>query len=441
MSIPGPRSLELMKRREAAIPRGISHATPIFVARAEGAKVWDVDGNEYIDFAGGIGVQNLGHRPDGVVAAIREQLDQYIHTSVNVLPYEPYVELAEKLAAITPGHFHKKVLLVNSGAEAVENAVKIARTYTGRSAVVAFTYGFHGRTLLTMTLTGKAKPYRAGFGPLAPEIYHLPYPYAYRDPLGSQKDFGRIAADRLLELFQTQIPGDQIAAVIIEPVAGEGGFLVPPPDFMPRLREITKAHGILLIADEIQTGFGRTGKLFAVEHTQVVPDLMTVAKSLAAGLPLSAVIGRADVMDAPNVGGLGGTYAGNPLAVAAALAVLKAWDDPSYLQHAVQLGTVIQKRFAGFRDRYDIVGDVRGIGPMAALELVTSKDSAVPSTAVADFVAQYAYQHGVIVMRAGMHNHVIRTLMPLVISAEDLNQGLDILDKALEEATTRVEVR
>ncbi len=440
MSIPGPRSKELMRRRESAVPRGVSHATPIFVERAEGSRIWDVDGNEYLDFAGGIGVQNLGHRPDFVLQAIRQQLDRYLHTSVNVLPYEPYIALAERLAAITPGSWAKKVLFINSGAEAVENAVKIARSYTGRPAIVAFTYGFHGRTLLTMTLTGKAKPYRAGFGPMAPEIYHIPYPYPYRDPIGGQPGYGRIAAERLLELFRTEIPAEQVAGVIVEPVAGEGGFIVPPADFLPRLREITAQHGILLIADEIQSGFGRTGKLFACEHTGVEPDLMTVAKSLAAGLPLSAVVGRAEIMDAPPVGGLGGTYGGNPLALAAALAVVEAFEkNPRWLERAERMGQRVQARFQSFHDRYEIVGEARGLGPMAALELVESRESRVPSALAAEHFATYAYKHGLIVMRAGMDNHVIRTLMPLSTSDGELDKGLQIMDEALTYASRQVQ--
>lgn len=431
-----------MERRRRVVARGPSHATPVFAARAEGARLWDVDGNEYIDFAGGIGVQNLGHRPAAVVAAVREQLERYVHTSWNVVAYEPYVRVAELLVALTPGDFAKKALLVNSGAEAVENAVKIARAYTGRPAVVGMTYGFHGRTLLTMTLTGKVHPYRAGFGPFAPEVYHIPYPYAYRDPLGERPDFGRLAAERLLELFDTVVAAESVAAVIVEPVAGEGGFLVPPPDFLPRLRAITAERGILLIADEIQTGMGRTGRLFAVEHTGVVPDLITVAKSLAAGLPLSAVVGRAEVMDAPGVGGLGGTYAGNPLACAAAVAVLETLrDDPSVLARARALGERIRERFEAFRARYEIVGDVRGLGPMAALELVADRATKAPGGSIADAVNRYAYEHGLILMRAGMHNHVIRTLMPLVITDQEFDRGMDILDRALAYASETAPTR
>lgn len=432
MDIPGLNSQELMERRNRIVPRGVSHATPIFVSRAEGARVWDVDGNAFIDFSGGIGVQNLGHRPASVVSAVKRQLDQYIHTSINVLPYEPYVAVAERLAKMTPGRFPKKVIFLNSGAEAVENAIKIARSHTNRSAVVAFTYGFHGRTLLTMSLTGKVHPYKAGFGPMAPEIYHVPYPYSYRDPLGREKNFGIKAADRLLELFRTEVPADQVAAVIVEPVAGEGGFLVAPPEFLRRLREITEAHGILLIADEIQTGFGRTGSLFASEQSGIEPDLVTLGKSLAAGFPLSAVVGRAEVMDAPGVGGLGGTYGGNPVALAAASAVLQEFEDnPDILLRAQQIGDTVLQRFHEFRERYEFIGDVRGVGAMVAMEFVDDLETKAPAEHLAKQVAQFAYRHGLILMRAGMESHVVRTLMPLVISEEDLEAGLDILDRAL----------
>ncbi len=434
-AIPGPKSQALGERHQRVIPRGLSTATPVYVDRAEGARVWDVDGNEYIDFAGGIGVQNLGHRPEAVVEAIQAQLNRFVHTSINVLPYDLYVEAAERLVSITPGDEPKKAFFINSGAEAVENAVKIARTYTGRSSIVAFSHGFHGRTLLTMTLTGKARPYRAGFGPMAPEVYHIPYPYAYRDPLGHRPDFGRMAAERLYHLFETEVPAEQVAAVIVEPVAGEGGFLVPPPDFLPRLREITQEHDILLIADEIQSGFGRTGKLFAVEHAQVVPDLMTLAKSLAAGMPLAAVVGRSDIMDAAPVGGLGGTYGGNPLALAAALAVMDAFErHPELLVRAQVIGAVVREAFERFARDYEIVGNVRGLGAMCALELVEDRASRRGSQRIGTLVAQYAYQHGLILMRAGMDSNVIRTLMPLVISDEELARGLAVLKDALAYA-------
>lgn len=414
-------------------------ATPIYVEKAEGAMVWDVDGNQYIDFAGGIGVQNLGHRPSFVTQAIEDQLQRFIHTSINVLPYELYIEVAEKLSQITPGHHPKKVLFTNSGAEAVENAIKIARSATGRPAIVAFSYGFHGRTLLTMTLTGKAEPYRAHFGPMAPEIYHIPYPYPYRDPWGNRPDYGRLAAERLNDLFETEIAADEVAAVIVEPVAGEGGFLVPPSDFLPRLREITRQHGILLIADEIQSGFGRTGRLFATEHTKVVPDLMTVGKSLAAGMPLAAVIGVAHIMDGAPVGGLGGTYAGNPLALAAASAVISTFtNNPHILEHAQHLGEVVQDAFHGFAHKYPIIGDVRGLGAMSAIELVDNPTTKTTSSSLGQSVAQHAYEHGLILMRAGMHSQVIRTLMPLIIQDADLQQGLDILDNALAYTSKRV---
>lgn len=435
MTYPSPKSKDLLERRMKVVVRGTSHSTPIFAARAEGARIWDVDGREYIDFAGGIGVQNLGHRPPEVVRAVREQLDRFIHTSWNVVPYELYVQVAELLVELSPGTFDKKVLLVNSGAEAVENAVKIARSYTRRPAIVAMNYGFHGRTLLTMSLTGKVDPYRRGFGPFAPEVYHIPYPYPFRDSLGARQDYGRIAADRLLDLFETEVAAEEVAAVIVEPVAGEGGFIVPPADFLPRLRDITERYGILLIVDEIQTGIGRTGRMFAVEHSGVVPDLLIVGKSLAAGLPLSGVVGRADVMDAPIVGGLGGTYAGNPLACAAAIAVLTTLrDHPEILLRAERVGATVLKRFRAFHGRFEIVGDVRGLGAMCALELVENRKTLNPGSSVADIVNKYAYEHGLILMRAGMQGHVIRTLMPIVIDDESLEKGLDVLEAGLTYA-------
>ncbi len=435
MAKPGAGSQQWDARRHAVLPRGLSSATPIYVDKAEGARVWDVDGNEYLDFAGGIGVQNVGHRHPAVVDAIRAQLDRFIHTSINVLPYDLYIQAAERLAGLVPGTSPKKVLFLNSGAEAVENAVKIARVYTRRPAVVALTHGFHGRTLLTMTLTGKAKPYRAGFGPMAPEVYHFPYPYAYRDPEGSRTDFGRLAADRLLDLFNTEIPAEQVAAVIVEPVAGEGGFIVPPADFLPRLREITQQHRILLITDEVQSGFGRTGALFATEHAGIEPDLMTLGKSLAGGMPLSAVVGRSEVMDAPEVGGLGGTYGGNPLALAAALAVMDAFQGPELLVQARRVGEIVREEFTRFSRMFPIVGDVRALGAMAAMELVGHRDTRVPSVRAGELVGRYAYEHGLILMRAGMHSHVIRTLMPLVISDAELERGLSVLHDALAFAS------
>lgn len=441
MSDPRAKTQELLQRRSRVVARGTSHATAIFVARAEGARLWDVDGREYIDFAGGIGVQNLGHRPRQVVEAVKEQLDLYLHTSWNVAMYEPYVEVCERLARLTPGDGPKKGLLVNSGAEAVENAVKIARAYTRRPAIVSFGYGFHGRTLLTMALTGKVHPYRAGFGPFPPEIYHVPYPYPYRDPLGDHPEYGRLAAERLCELFRTEVAPEEVAAVIVEPVAGEGGFLVPPRGFLRRLRELTERHGILLIVDEIQTGFGRTGTLFACEHEGIVPDLMTVGKSLAAGLPLAAVVGRAEVMDAPGVGQLGGTFAGNPLSCRAAIEVLRAFEeDRGILERAREVGQRVAARFHRFQNRFPIVGEVRCLGAMAALELVEDRATRRPGGRIAEEVNRYAWQHGLILMRAGMESHVIRTLMPITISDSELEAGLRVLEEALayvSEALTR----
>src|ERR1700723_2516620 len=323
-AIPGPKSLELMRRRQAAVPRGVAHATPIFAARAEGAILEDVDGNRFLDFAGGIGVQNAGHRPPRVVASIREQLDAFIHTCFSVAPYEIYIALAEKLNALVPGNFAKKTILLNSGAEAIENAVKIARASTRRPAIICFEDAFHGRTMLTMSLTSKTHPYKAGFEPFATDIYRIPYAYCYRCSYSLQyPSCGVFCAYHLQDTFKRVVAAEAVAAVVVEPVLGEGGFVAPPPEFFPVLQEICKRHEILFVADEVQTGFGRTGRLFACEKYGITPDMLVSAKSLGGGMPLAAVTGRAEIMDAPGLGGLGGTYGGNPLACAAALAVVE----------------------------------------------------------------------------------------------------------------------
>src|SRR5271165_233744 len=343
-AIPGPKSQELMRRRQAAVPRGVGHATPIFAARGEGAILEDVDGNRFLDFAGGIGVQNVGHRAPSVVAAIRQQLDAFIHTCFSVAPYEKYIALAEKLNTLTPGGFAKKTILLNSGAEAIENAVKIARAYTHRPAIICFEDAYHGRTMLTMSLTSKTHPYKAGFAPFATDIYRIPYAYCYRCSYSLQyPSCGVFCAHHLEDTFKRVVAAEAVAAVVAEPVLGEGGFVTPPPEFFKVLQEICRRHGILFIADEVQTGFGRTGALFACERYGIAPDLLVTAKSLGGGLQLSAVTGRAEVMDAPVVGGLGGTFGGNPLACAAALAVLDQFEDGDLLARANELG----ERFAG----------------------------------------------------------------------------------------------
>ena len=430
--IPGPRSRELMARREAAVPRGPFHATPVFVREGKGAQVTDVDGNRLLDFAGGIGCLNVGHANDAVVKAASEQLQRLTHGCVHVTPYEGYVRLAERLNALVPGDFEKKTMFANSGAEAVENAVKIARAATGRTAVLAFEDGFHGRTLLAMSLTSKVHPYKAGFGPFAPEIYRVPYAYCYRCSYHLEYPGCRVAcADALEDVFKRYVAVEQVAAVIVEPVLGEGGFVVPPKEFLPRLREITARHGILLIADEVQTGFGRTGKLWAIEGSGVAPDILIAAKSIAGGLPLSSITGRAQVMDAPGAGGLGGTFGGNPVALAAAHAVLDQMQDGALFARAQRIGEAFARRAAVWNQRFPIVGDVRGVGAMWAVELVKDRASKAPAKDETNAIAKRCYEHGLITITAGTYGNIIRTLMPLVIGDDELAEGLDVLEAAL----------
>jgi 4-aminobutyrate aminotransferase/(S)-3-amino-2-methylpropionate transaminase len=432
--VPGPRSRELFARRQAAVPRGPFHVTPIFAASAKGATLTDVDGNRYLDFAGGIGCLNVGHAHDGVVAAAEAQLRRFTHTSFNVVPYESYVALAERLNRLTPGPGPKKTFFVNSGAEAVENAVKVARAATGRSAVLAFEDGFHGRTLLAMSLTSKTHPYKAGFGPFAPEVYRAPFAYCYRCSYHLTHPSCALACvDALEDVFKRHVPAEQVAAVIVEPVLGEGGFVVPPPDYLPRLRALTERHGILLIADEVQTGFGRTGKLFACEHSGVIPDLVVTSKSIAGGLPLAGVTGKAAIMDAPAAGGLGGTYGGNPVALAAAHAVLDAFEDGTLLARANAIGVAVAARAESWKARFPLVGDVRGVGAMWAIELVRDRRTKEPAKEETNAVTQKAYERGLLTITAGTYGNVLRTLMPLVISEHELREGLDVLEAALAE--------
>ena len=432
--LPGPRSRALMERRAAAVPRGPLQATPLFIEEAKGAVIVDVDGNRLLDFAGGIGCLNVGHANRDVVRAIREQAERFTHGCFHVTPYESYVRLAERMNALVPGAFAKKTMLANSGAEAVENAVKIARAATGRPAVIAFEDGFHGRTLLALTLTSKVHPYKAGFGPFAPEVYRAPYPYSYRCPYGtSHASCTGHCIEAVEEMFKRHVAADQVAAIIVEPVLGEGGFVVPPADWLPRLRELTERHGILLIADEVQTGFGRTGRMWAVEHSGVVPDILIAAKSLAGGMPLSSITGRAEVMDAAGPGGLGGTFGGNPVAVAAAHAVLDVMETGELQARALRIGETFAARARSWRDRFEIVGDVRGIGAMWAVELVKDRASRAPAKEETSAVAQRCWQRGLVTITAGTYGNVIRTLMPLVVSDSELEEGLDVLESALAE--------
>jgi 4-aminobutyrate aminotransferase/(S)-3-amino-2-methylpropionate transaminase len=432
-AIPGPKSQALGTRRAAAVPRGLSHSTPIYVAKAEDAWIEDVDGNTYIDFAGGLGCLNVGHRREPVVSAIREQLDRFLHTCVQVTPYESYVRLAERMNEVTPGKFPKKTFFQNSGAEAVENAVKIARAHTGRSGVIAFEDAFHGRTMMAMALTSKTHPYKAGFGPLPGEVHRIPYAYCYRCSYGLQYPSCDLFCARHLEdTFKRVVASEDVAAVIAEPVLGEGGFVAPPQDFFRVLIDICHKRGVLFIADEVQSGFGRTGTLFASEHYGIEPDLLVTAKSLGGGLPLAAVTGRAEIMDAPGPGGLGGTFAGNPLSCAAALAVLDVFEHEDLLSRAKELGRRFQQRAREWQARCPLVGDVRGLGGMQALELVKSPESREPAAAEAKQVVQYCYAHGLIVLTAGSYSNVIRVLAPLVVTDAQLDEGMDVLESALQ---------
>jgi 4-aminobutyrate aminotransferase / (S)-3-amino-2-methylpropionate transaminase / 5-aminovalerate transaminase len=411
----------LMARRQAAVPRGVGQAHPIFVARAKNAELWDVEGRRYVDFAGGIAVLNTGHCHPAVIDAVRAQLDLYTHTCFQVVAYEPYVELAERLNSMAPGAFAKKTLFLSTGAEAVENAVKIARSYTKRSGVIAFTGGYHGRTLLTLGLTGKVAPYKSGFGPFPGEVFHALFPNEVHGI--SVAD----ALDSVRTILKNDIEADRVAAFIVEPVQGEGGFYVAPPAFVEGLKKIADEHGILLIADEVQTGAGRTGTWFACEQWTVVPDLIATAKSLAGGFPLSGVIGRADVMDAPGPGGLGGTYAGSPIACAAALAVIQAFEDEHLLERARSLGTTLTAGLKAIAAKVPAIGDVRGLGAMVAIELFEGGDSARPDADLTRRVVAEAAQRGLILLSCGSYANVIRILVPLTASDALVAEGMQIL--------------
>jgi len=431
-SIPGPRSRELMRRRNAAVSRAVTQVTPVFVDRAEGAVVDDVDGNRFIDFAGGIGCLNTGHRAPAVLDALRRQLDRFLHTSFNVLPYESYIALAEKLNALTPGNFAKKTILLNSGAEAVENAIKIARFYTKRQAIICFEDAFHGRTYMAMAATSKTHPYKAGFEPFPGEVYRIPYAYCYRCSYSLQYPSCEIqCAKHIEDTFKRVVAAESVAAVVVEPILGEGGFVTPPKEFYPTLAEICRKHGILLIADEVQTGFARTGAYFASERFGIEPDLITMAKSLSGGLPLAAVTGRAEIMDAPGAGQLGGTFGGNPAACEAALAVIDRIDKEGLNIRADRLGETFRKRATEWQKRWDLIGDVRGMGAMQALELVRNRSTREPADTETKEISQFCYEHGLITITAGSYGNVIRLLMPIVITDDQMNEALDVLEAAL----------
>ena len=436
--IPGPQSKALSERRLKAVPRGLSHATPIYVAKTEGAVLEDVDGNRYIDLAGGIGCLNTGHRAPGVLTAIERQLAKFLHTCVQVTPYECYVRLAERLNQVTPGKFPKKTLLVNTGAEAVENAVKIARAATGRPGIIAFEDAFHGRTMMALSLTSKTHPYKAGFQPFPGEVYRIPFAYCYRCSYSlTYPSCDLYCARHLEDTFKRVVAAESVAAVIAEPVLGEGGFVAPPLDYFRTLVEICHKHGVLFIADEIQSGFGRTGALFASERYGIEPDILVTAKSIGGGLPLAAITGRAEIMDAPGPGGLGGTFAGNPVACEAALAVLDMFEHQDLNTRALALGEHFQKRAREWQKRWPIIGEVRGLGAMQAVELVQSREKREPAAEETKQITQYCYEHGVITISAGSYGNVIRLLMPLVIADAQMDEALDVLEGAFQAVYER----
>lgn len=423
--LPGPRSRELAARKSAAVASGVGTMMPVYAVRAHGGVVEDVDGNVLIDLGSGIAVTTVGSSAPRVVAAVQEQVAAFTHTCFMITPYEGYVAVAERLNALTPGDHDKRTVLFNSGAEAVENAVKIARTHTGRQAVVAFDHAYHGRTNLTMAMTAKSMPYKHGFGPFASEVYRAPLSYPFRDGDLS----GAEAAARAIDVIDKQVGADNLAAVVIEPIQGEGGFIVPAPGFLPALAEWCRDHGVVFVADEVQTGFARTGAMFASEHEGVVPDLIVTAKGIAGGLPLSAVTGRTEMMDSVHAGGLGGTYGGNPLACAAALAVMDTIVEEGLVERAGQVERILTERLERLRAADPRVGDVRGRGAMMAVELVEA-GSTTPDPASAKAVATEAHHNGVVVLTCGTYGNVLRFLPPLSISDDQLHEAFDVLDAA-----------
>lgn len=431
--IPGPKSKEILERRNKYVPKGISNNSHAFVKKAQGALVEDVDGNCYIDFAGAIGTINVGHSHPRVVRALQEQASQFIHTGFNVMMYESYITLAERLCQLAPGDFDKQAAFFNSGAEAVENAVKIARKYTKRQGIVSFTRGFHGRTLMTMTMTSKVKPYKFGFGPFAPEVYKAPYPYVYRRPEGmDEQQYSAMIIEQFEQFLLAEVAPETIAAVVMEPVQGEGGFIVPDTAFVKRVREICTQYGILFISDEIQTGFARTGKYFAIDHFGVVPDLITISKSMGAGVPISGVIGRADIMNTAEVGEIGGTYAGSPLGCRAALTVLDIIESEQLNDRARKIGTRVIEKMDLLADRYEGIGDVRGLGAMCAMEIVKDRQLKTPDKEAVRKIVKAAGERGLMLLSAGIYSNVIRLLMPLTITDDQLEEGLLILEEAME---------
>ena len=432
--IPGPKSREILDRRQRAVAGGLAKATDVVAARAEGVLVHDVDGNTLMDFAGGIGTLAVGHCPPAVVEAIRSQAEKLVFVCDLVATQEPYIRLAELLNQIAPGDFVKKTLLGTSGAEAIENAIKLARAYTGRPAVITFEGAYHGRTLLTMSLTSRYDLFKKGFGPFAPEIYRVTAPYPYRRPDGLSEDqYVDWCCQQLENALVTRVAPSAVAAIIIEPVQGEGGFIPMPTRFLRKIREICDEHGMVMIADEVQCGMGRTGKLFAIEHHAVVPDLVTMAKSLGAGLPISAVTGRAEIMDSTHLGGLGGTYGGTPLASVAAIEAVNTVRQPQFLRRAEGIGATLRKTLLAWKEEFPLVGDVRGLGPMMAMELVRDRTTKEPARDETLQIIRRAVGRGLILIRAGLYSNCIRLLPPLVIDDQQLREGLSILETAIRD--------
>jgi 4-aminobutyrate aminotransferase / (S)-3-amino-2-methylpropionate transaminase / 5-aminovalerate transaminase len=426
--IPGPRSREILERHERSVAAPLSVTLPLVAETASGATITDVDGNTVIDFTGGVGVLNVGHSHPKVVAAAQEQLDRFAHTDYTVVPYEVYVRLAERLVAAAPFSGPAKAAFFNAGTEAVENAVKFARLFTGRPAVIAFEGAFHGRTLMSMTLTSKTHPYKTGLGPFAPEVYRVPFANDYRGPSTAE------ALAALERAFSTQVAPQQVAAIVVEPVQGEGGFVPAPVEFLQGIRRICDEHGIVLVLDEVQTGFGRTGRMFATEWYGIEPDLMTVAKSIAAGLPLSGVIGRAEIMDAPHDGAVGGTYVGNPVAQAAALAVLDVIEEEGLVERSAEIGDRIRQRMLGWQERHPRIGDVRGLGAMLAIELVGDPATKEPAPELAVGIIDEALSRGLLLLKAGVYGNCIRVLVPLVIDDAQLDEALLVWEEAIDAA-------
>jgi 4-aminobutyrate aminotransferase / (S)-3-amino-2-methylpropionate transaminase / 5-aminovalerate transaminase len=430
-AIPGPRSREILERKERAVADPLSVFLPVVIEEGRGATLTDVDGNTFIDFTGGVGCLNVGHSHPRVVEAAQEQLAKFSHTDFTIVPYEVYVTLAERLIAASPFRSPAKAAFFNAGTEAVENAIKFARAYTGRPAVIGFEGGFHGRTLLSLSLTSKTHPYKAGLGPFAPEVYRVPFPNDYRGPSAEE------ALAALERALVTQVAAETVAAIVVEPVQGEGGFVVAPKRFLEGVRRLCDEYGIVMVVDEVQTGFGRTGKFFAIEHYGIEPDLITVAKSIAAGLPLSGVIGKAEIMDAPGDSAIGGTYVGNPVAQAAALAVLDVIEDEGVCEHAAQVGETIRARMESWRERCPQIGDVRGLGAMLAIELVEDRGSKQPDADTATAVVEAAAERGLLLLKSGIYSNCIRVLAPLVLTDAELDEALAVWEEALDATLNR----